>query len=188
MRKYNRLYIWVEGPDDKEFFDKVIKPRFERKYGRGKVHIRQYSEMKNEEVISLIKGLKARGHDCIGVADINKAPCVSERKREKQGEEFRDIDEDKIVIVVRKIESWYLAGLDSDACKKLGITELKNTDKVAKGKFDSLWRRNKRFNFRLDFRSELLKFFDIETAKKKNKSFRYFVEKYGLQSIDGSST
>jgi hypothetical protein len=77
MRKYNRLYIWIEGQDDKEFFEKVIKPRFERKYGRGKVHIRQYSEMKNEQVISLIRGIKGKDYDCVGVADINKAPCIS---------------------------------------------------------------------------------------------------------------
>ena len=42
MCKYKHLYIWVEGTDDKRLFDKVIKPGFERKYGRGRVHIRQY--------------------------------------------------------------------------------------------------------------------------------------------------
>ena len=71
MRKYNHLYIWVEGQDDKEFFEKVAKSKFEREYGRGRVHVRQYREMKDENVISLIKGLEAKGHDCIGVADIS---------------------------------------------------------------------------------------------------------------------
>ncbi len=188
MRKHNRLHIWIEGKDDKEFFEKVVKPRFEREYGRGRVHIRQYREVEDEKVVNSIEGFKARNDDFICVADINKAPCVSGRKQEKQREEFKNVGDSKIVIVIKEIEGWYLAGLDSEACKKLGITELKNTDEVTKGKFDSLWRRNKRYNFRLDFRSELLKFFDIETAKKKNESFRYFAEKYGLQGIDGDNT
>ena len=38
----------------------------------------------------------------------------------------------------------------------------------------------KRFSSILDFMQEILRCPDIETAKKKNRSFRYFVEKYGL--------
>ena len=34
MCKYNRLHILVEGRDDKEFFDKIVKPEFEKVYGR----------------------------------------------------------------------------------------------------------------------------------------------------------
>ena len=128
MCKYNRLYIWVEGKRDKEFFDRVIKPGFERKYGRNRVHIRQYRQMEDEKVVGFTESFKARSDDYICVADIDKAPCVSERKREKQEEEFKNVDEDSIMIVRKEIESWDLAGLDEDACKRLGITEFHDTD------------------------------------------------------------
>ena len=180
MCKYNRLHIWVEGRYDKEFFDKVVKPGFERKYGHGRVHIRQYSEMKNKEVTDFIESFKAKNDDCICVADINDAPCISERKREKQEKEFKNVDKDRIMIVIKKIEGWYLAGLDDDACEELGIANFQNTDEVTKSRFNSLWRESKKFDSEVDFMQEIVKpsNFDIETAKRKNKSFKYFVEKY----------
>ena len=101
MRKYKSLYIWVEGKSDKSLFEKVIKPRFERKYRN--VSIRQYSEMPNAVVISLTESFREKNDDCIGVADIDSAPCVSERKRQKQKEEFENLDKDSIVIVVKKL-------------------------------------------------------------------------------------
>lgn len=174
---YKRLFIWIEGRDDKEFFDKVMKSEFERKYGRGRVHIRQYSEMRNEEVAGVLEGIKAKNDDYICVADINNAPCVSERKREKQEEEFKDVDEDRIMIVRRKIESWYLAGLDDDACKRFGFPPFDSTDEFGKGRFKELQQRAK-FNSRVNFLREILKCYDIETARRKNKSFKCFVEKY----------
>ena len=133
--------------------------------------------MKDEEVARLTEGFKAKNYDYICVADINNAPCVSGRKREKQEEEFKNIDENRIVIVVKKIEGWYLAGLDDDACKKFGFPPFDTTDVFGKGKFKELQRRAD-FNSRVNFLREILRYFDIETAKRKNKSFRYFVEKY----------
>jgi len=176
MGKYNSLHIWVEGRDDQRFFERVAKPSFEKEYGRGRVHIRQYRRIKNDVVVDLIESFRKKDDDCICVADINSAPCVSGRKEEKQEEEFKNVDENEIVIVVKEIEGWYLAGLDEEACKRLGIVAFDNTDEVAKAGFDSLRRENK-----IVFRQEILRFFDIETAKRKNKSFRYFVKKYGLQ-------
>ncbi len=178
MHKYKKLFILVEGRSDQAFFDKIIKLGFERRYSR--VHIRQYSEMRNSEVISLIDDIKAANNDCICVADINSAPCISERKQGKQKKEFRDVDKEEIMIVIKEIEGWYLAGLDEDGCKRLGVVSAEDTEKVTKADFDNIWRKNERFGSRVDLMQEILKSFDIETAKRKNESFRYFAEKYGL--------
>ena len=179
MYKYNSLYIWVEGKYDKLFFE-TIKPGLEKKYGRGQVHIRQYRQRKNSEITSLIEEREAKDDICIGVADIDSAPCISKRKQEKQREEFKSLDKNRIIIVVKEIESWYLAGLDDKACRKLEITNFDITDSITKSRFDHLWHRSKKFDSDIDFMQELLKAFDIETAKRKNKSFGYFAEKYGL--------
>ncbi len=178
--KYNSLYIWVEGKYDKQLFERIVRPGFEKEYGRGRVHIRQYRQTRDAEVVSSIESFEADDGICIGVADINSSPCISGRKQEKQKEEFRSLDKDRIVIVVKEIESWYLAGLDDRACSELEIAVFDTTDNVTKSKFDGLWHKSKRFSSDVDFIQETLRLFDIETAKRKNKSFRYFAEKYGL--------
>jgi hypothetical protein len=176
MYKYKKLLIWVEGPSDQRFFDKVIKPEFERKY--GKVRIIQYSEMRKELVIELIDEFKANDDHYICVGDIDKAPCTSAKKQEMREGKFEDVPDDRIVIVVKEIEGWYLAGLNDDSCKRLGFSSLSSTDKTGKGQFKRLQRV--KFGSGRDFMIEILKSFDMETAKLKNKSFKYFAEKYGL--------
>ena len=82
----------------------------------------------------------------------------------------------QIAIVVKEIESWYLAGLDNKQSKNLKIPILNSTDDITKEKFNQLI--PKKFDSKLDFMTESLKCFSIETAKLKNKSFKYFIEKY----------
>lgn len=178
MYKYKRLLIWVEGPSDQRFFDKAIKPEFERQYGRNKVHIRQYSNIKKESVIKVTNDFEANDDHYICVGDIDKAPCASIKKQEMRDGKFENVDDDRMIIVVKEIEGWYLAGLNDDVCKRFGFSPLSNTDKAGKGQFEKLQRV--KFSSDRDFMIEILKFFDIEIAKCKNKSFKYFAEKYGL--------
>ena len=145
--------------------------------------------MKDAEIIRRIKSFEADDGICIGVADMDSAICVSGRKQEKQREEFKSLDKDRIVIVVKEIEAWYLAGLDDRTCRELGIDTFDTTDNVTKSKFDNLWSKSKKFNSDVDFMQEILRYFDIETAKRKNKSFEYFVRKHlqGTGNIDSST-
>ena len=87
-----------------------------------------------------------------------------------------NIDKSKIIVVIKEIESWYLAGLDNKVCRQLKINNFADTDNVTKEKFNALI--PKKFTSRIDFMSEILKYFSIEIAKQKNNSFQYFVEKY----------
>jgi len=176
MYKYKKLLILVEGPSDSRFFDKVVKPEFEREY--DKVRIVKYSEMRKELVIELIDEFKANDDHYICVGDVDKAPCISAKKQEMREGKFEDVPDDRIVIVVKEIEGWYLAGLNDDSCKRFGFSPLSSTDKTGKGRFKKLQRV--KFSSDKNFMLEILKSFDIETAKCKNKSFKYFAEKYGL--------
>ncbi|MFC1715208.1 hypothetical protein ACFL6S_16185 [Candidatus Poribacteria bacterium] len=178
MYEHKKLLIWVEGPSDQRFFDKVIKPEFERKYGRNKVHIRQYSNMNKESVIKVTDDFEANDDHYICVRDMDKAPCVSAKKQEMRKGEFENVPDDRIIVVIKEMEGWYLAGLNDDSCKRLGFSSLSSTDKTGKGQFKRLQRV--KFGSGRDFMIEILKSFDIETAKRKNESFKYFAEKYGL--------
>ena len=173
MPTYKLLFIWVEGDDDERFFNKVLVPKFLRKYSG--VKIIKYATMKREKVDNFIKSIKAMGADYIYLTDINNSPCVTAKKEEMQ-KKHPNIDKNKIIVVIKEIESWYLAGLDNKVCRQLKINNFADTDNVTKEKFNALI--PKKFTSRIDFMSEILKKFSIEIAKQKNNSFQYFVEKY----------
>lgn len=175
---FKRLFILVEGLNDKRFFDKKIKPILEKKYDL--VEVREYADRKREKLKKFLKSIEDMKADYLYVGDINSTPCVTKKKQKIQGK-FRNIDKGKIIVVIKEIESWYLAGLNEKNSKKLRIRFLKNTEKVTKQQFKVL--KPKKFTSEIDFRLEILKFFSIETAKQKNKSFKYFVNKM-LRNID----
>lgn len=171
---YKRLYIWVEGDDDERFFDWVIKAKYFKKYDY--LEIIKYKRLKIEEINNFIKSIKSMNANYIYVADINNAPCVT-NKRDKIQKEFKNIDRDRIMVVIKEIESWYFAGLDGINCRKLGVARLFNiTDNFTKEQFNDMI--PKKFDSRIDFMLEILKCFSIEKAKERNKSFKYFIEKY----------
>lgn len=173
MSPYKLLFIFVEGDDDERFFNRILSPKLQEKYDT--VKIIRYATMKKEKVDNFIRSIKAMGAEYIYVTDIDNSPCVTAKKEETQ-KKHPNIDKDKIIVVIKEIESWYLAGLDDKACKQLKIKmNFDNTDNITKEKFNSLIPRS---TSRIDFMSEILKNFSIEIAKQKNTSFQYFVEKY----------
>jgi len=178
-----RLYILIEGDDDKRFFEKIIKPMFREKY--NSVALWQYSRKKKAEVNEYLNNIKEKWDaDYIFVTDLENMPCVTKRKQERQ-EEFDNIDDkDRIIVVIKKIESWYLALLDDDACRKYGIDSYNSTNGVGKGQFKN--RIPKKFRGSgIAFMQDILKNHvnpaSIETAKQKNTSLSYFIKRYDLQ-------
>ena len=169
--RYKRLFIWVEGPDDKRFFDELIKPIFEKKYNL--VEVREYAELKREKIDNFLRSIKAMNADYFYVTDINQAPCITAKKEKVRGK-FKNLDEDRIIVVIKEIESWYLAGLDDANSRKFRISSFRKTDGITKEQFNVLIPKN--FDSRIDFMFEILKCFSTEIAKQKNKSFRYFLE------------
>ena len=173
---YKRLYIFVEGKDDKRFFDKIITPLFERKYDQ--VDVLEYAQLQKEKVSKFLKSIKGMNADYIFVSDIDQEPCVTARKQYIQSK-FKEIDKDRIIVVIREIESWYLAVLDDKSSKRLGIRYSNTTDNVTKEQFNDLIPR--KFDSRIDFMQEILKCFNIETGKHRNTSFRYFLDKHNCE-------
>ena len=170
---YERLYILVEGDDDKRFFDAIIKPVFEKQY--DSVAVWKYAQKKNSKVSSFLKSIKGMNANNIFVSDINLAPCVTAKKQDIQ-DKFNELDKDRIIIVKREIESWYLAGLDDATAGRFSISHQGSTDNATKEQFNDLI--PKKFDSRIDFMQEILKCFSIETGKQKNTSFRYFFKKH----------
>lgn len=182
------LYVLVEGDDDARFFERIVRPICEKDYDY--VLFWQYSQQRKEKVNSFlgsIRTMQATGvADLIIVADLDESPCVTDRK-ERVLSGFRNLISDaggfsgpisfpEILIVCREIEGWYLAGLDENEYERLGILEnLKDTDRVSKEQFLGLM--PERFDSKTEFMLAILDVFDYETARSRNRSFRYFMQK-----------
>ncbi len=114
--------------------------------------------------------------DYIYLADINTAPCVS-AKKEHIAAAYPHIDQSRIFVVVKEIESWYLAGLDENKCRSLKVRSFANTEQVGKEQFEALVPKKRSL---VEFKIEVLRRFSIEVARQKNRSFDYFAHHIGL--------
>ncbi len=169
---YKRLWVLLEGSDDERFFEK-IKPTFEKKFDF--VQSWKYAQEPPKKTRNFLKSIKSMKSAYLFWADINSLPCISAKKDATKKIFSRRLDEDNIIVIIKEIESWYLAGLDNRSCKEIGISSFSNTDEITKERFNSLI--PKKYDSRIDFMIEILKRFSIETAKKKNRSFNYFMVK-----------
>ena len=171
---YQRLVVFLEGNDDLRFFEKIVQPLVESK--GYDVSIYQYARETPHKVNAYIKSINAMPRtDYLFFADYDFSRCISARV-DVLIQKYRFLERGKIRIVIKEIESWYLAGLNNDACRKLKIPVFNDTNEVIKEKFDSLI--PKKFQrSRIDFMQELLKHYDWGTAKQKNRSFHYLFQK-----------
>ena len=170
-----RLFILVEGEDDVRFFGRIIKPLFVSWY--DSIEIIPYACIKRVKVNNFLKSVRQMNNDYIFVADIDTERSVRDKKQLLYYH-FDNISGRSIVIVIKEIESWYYAGLSAIAARDLGVEEHVATDDMFKEDFNELMPRH--FESRIDFMFEILKSFSLETAVLKNRSFKFFVERYHL--------
>jgi len=170
---YRRVWVLLEGSKDSRFFHGVLRPVLETKYDLAQAW--EYAQEPPKKTTDFIKSIKQMKSDYFLLGDINDSPCVSSKRESIKKKYQQAIDPLSVVIVVKEIESWYLAGVDDASCKEFGIPNLPHTDDITKEQFEKLMPQ--RFVSVVDFLSEILKKFSVETAKQKNKSFQYFMEK-----------
>lgn len=164
--KMEILYVFVEGTDDQRFF--------ERYYKGLNVKFILYAKEKTSKINSFIKNIKHIPHaDYLLFADADK-DCIY-HNLQKMLSRYPQLTKDKLIIVEKEIESWYLAGLTEAVCRKLKITRFLDTNTITKEQFDNIL--PKRMN-RIDFMIELVKEYSIKDAIECNKSFKRFVQKY----------
>ncbi len=177
MGEYKQLYIFVEGPDDERFFDKILKPIIINNYNF--VKFIKYAGLDKKTIQDFIKTFtKQTASDYIFVCDFDarsKKLCITEKKNRIIDKYGNILADRKIRIVKEEIESWYLAGISSANLKKYKIKGFKNTELIDKEQFIRLI--PSQFQNKTDFLIEIIKEFDIETAKNRNNSLKYFITK-----------
>lgn len=178
--QYRRLYILVEGNDDERFIERIIKPGLEKRF--HSVQLYRYAAQPPKKIENFLKSIVSMKADYMILTDIDHSPCVTQRKNLLKTKKIKSrlVEDDNIFVVIKEIESWYLAGLDREILKKLGISySEKRTDSLTKERFDRLI--SDKYVSRIDFMQEILENFQVETAKQKNKSFNYFINKKNLR-------
>jgi len=176
MKKH--LFILVEGEDDVRFFGRIIKPLFITLY--DSVEIIPYASIRRTKVDNFLKSIRLMKNDYIFVADIDAEPSVRDKKQVLYSH-FSHIDGGSIIVVIKEIESWYYAGLSRESAQTLNVPDLPFTDDLTKEDFNRLIPR--KYDSRIDFMFEILKYFSIDSAGEKNHSFRFFVERYHLENL-----
>ena len=172
---YRILFILLEGDDDKRFVDSVFIPRLEEKFQA--VNVVKYAQLKNDKFVAYISSIRSMGAEYILMTDINGEPCVT-KKKQKILQEYRSAELENITVVIRQIESWYLAGLNAETSKKLKINLASDPERITKQNFDDMIPRL--FLNRTDFMVEILKCYSVDTAINKSNSFRYTCSRLGI--------
>lgn len=179
------LYIFVEGPDDEKFIKTFIL---------GKECLKEYYKTINcvcyskgwtaNKIKKYIRDvIVAQGHDYIFLADADfegEIDCFPLRK-EKLVETYELPDINRVWIVIKEIESWFLAGFDEAFCKKEKLEFKQNTESVTKEIFDKIDKTKKKSHIQLiDFLIKKSSDFSFVEVTKRNKSLARFHDHFGL--------
>lgn len=170
---YRRLWLLVEGNDDERFANAILVPEFGHAY--ADVQVRQYSQRSISDRANLLKAIQSVGEDYILLCDLDEFPCVTSKKESMKSALPLPIPDARIAVVVKEIESWYLAGLDESDFSALGIANASRPDEVVKEKFDVLVGGKANHT---DMMVEILKRYDISQARRRSPSFGYFARKH----------
>jgi hypothetical protein len=168
------VLVFLEGADDERFFDGVIRPILTGRYNN--VVPWKYARRPKDDLKKALKSVRDQKADCLFLADIDTHPCITSRRQSLLDAYRKRIDPSWVIVVVREIESWYLAGLDDEHAQELRLSPVRHTDGLTKEQFREMM--PKRFNGSVvDFMTEVLRGFRSETAKTKNRSFCYLMDK-----------
>jgi len=115
------------------------------------------------------------GDEYFFLADINSSPCFPE-KRQDLLKRFTDLEGGRVIIVVKEVEGWYLAGIPEN--NPWGLRVPTDTTNLTKEHFDAAI--PKVLDSRIAYMVEILKLFEINTAGARNASFQYFARRCGL--------
>lgn len=138
------MILFVEGLSDDLFVNNAVK----KMKPNTCIKVYEYAEKRKKYTTNYIKALNKMYNNNTGIhylflAD-NDSCIYPNQKIGIIANSYPDILMENIVIVENEIESWYMAGLDRKACKKLKIKWEEDPDNVTKEIFKkSLGRRNR---------------------------------------------
>lgn len=162
--KMERLFVFVEGPDDERFINAIL--------GKENIKVIKYAREKKEDINNYIKSIKSMPNcDYIVICDIDLKSL--DQKKDAILSRFPACENEKIIVSIAEIESWYIAGVDETTSKSMKIKYVYYTEHITKEKFDQMVpsKMNK-----INFMIEILNKFNLDEALLRNKSLKYFFD------------
>jgi len=173
------LNILVEGSQDEYFVERIVKPWLINKGKCKDINTFIYARRKKEIVENYIKATLEKKEEILCLTDSTHAPCISGRIEDLINNEIGPFNRKAIIVAVKEIESWYLAGFDYQCCRRLHIEYVPRTENIKKEDFHSIIARGKYKN-RQACRAEMLRNFNVQLASERNASFYRLYSKYLL--------
>lgn len=163
--------IFVEGFNDELFVRNII----DKKNMNPVPNIVKYSEKEQTKIDTYIKVINERQGHLIFLSDYDPdSNPVPANKVNKLMGKYPNLREEQIVLAFPEIEGWYIAGLDDDSRKEMGLGKLPKPDKCTKEKFRACLPKK---SSELDMSVQILDKFDLTTAMDNSESFRTFIKK-----------
>lgn len=171
------LRIFVEGPSDKDLFEKKLKSVINKHFKASRfciefIEYKSLSRFGAEEINRILIMSRKYGDKVIFTGDCAESHCITEAK-DKLKKTYTEINNYPIFIVKQEIESWYLAGLDKRAQKELGLEYYSDTDKIKRSRFKKMVPDEESYSV---FLNKILPRFKLAVASKQNSSFKYFID------------
>jgi len=167
--------VFLEGHDDREFFESVLRAELAKKYGTIETYL--YAQLGSRDLRGMVETWSKPGRDYIVFADFDVGSTCYGVKKDALRKRIPNARGDRIAVVKIEIESWYLAGMGQDECRQLQIPYRTNTESTSKEDFERMRERSKSGSRRV-FMKRMLGMFDVNTAKKHNASFEYVWDKF----------
>ena len=166
------LYVFVEGPDDSQFFEKI----FASFLGELTVDYQtiEYASMSQIKLNNFIRTIgQLPDSDYLFFADDDGKGV--ETKRNDLLTRCTGLSSDKLFIVQFEIESWYYAGLSLDDHKKLKLKSYqRDTNTLTKEQFNAKLPspRDRKY-----IMAQILSCYSKELAETRNNTFSIFYAK-----------
>lgn len=171
---FSKLFLFLEGDDDERFFRKIFLNELEKTY--CSIEIIKYAQMSKVNIRKLVKSIERKDSwDYIFINDIDMFNCFPEKKNSIM-ESYRLSSNQKIVVVIKEIESWYLAGIDNDFLRSINAGLMDRTSSYINKEFfnELLPNRIPRTNFM----NKILENYNLQRAIQNNDSFAYFTRTF----------
>ena len=172
ISEYRTLFLLVEGSDDARFCREVLIPIFRRTF--DDVRTWEYSRKKPSKTVNFIRNIGYMNADYILFGDMDRRPCVTSTK-EDLATQFPVMSWDRVVVIRRMIEAWYLAGISEASHRNLALDRVRDIEEITKDQFNDLVGGSDEHSNSM---IEILKYYDVEVARQRSPSFRYFWQKH----------
>lgn len=165
------IYILVEGIDDKRFVESVLKPTLSKHYSN--ILVWEYAKKKDLVIENFLKSITSMGADCLFLADADNSSA--ETVKANYLSKFSYLQSDRLCVVLREIEAWYLSGIDEDNTQiKLTKKIPDDTSHITKEMFASYFMRLTCTQAKI----ESLHDYNFALAAKRNSSFDSLISQY----------